>query len=45
MPEVKDPLGIELKPIEITNLAEFKFLAFNSETRVVTVEPNLIPEH
>ena len=42
LPEVKDPLGLDLKPIMITNLADFKFLSFNSETRVVTVDPSLI---
>ena len=42
LPEVKDPLGLELKPIVISNLADFKFVAFNSETRVVNVDPRLI---
>lgn len=44
LPEAKDPGGLELKPIMITNLAEFKFLSLNSDTRVVTVDPSLIPK-
>ena len=33
-----------MKPIVISNLADFKFVTFNSENRVVTVDPGLIGE-